>query len=564
MGPLYLFRNTESLPLPTQETETPEREMARLEHAFQTTAEQIRALAAKLEETIQGKGTEILNGHLIILEDPTFLGGCQEEVSKNGKSAEWAVNSVTEKYMKIFSDMDDPYLRERAKDISDISRRLLKNLTGRNETDPFAGVNHPCIIVADDLSPSETISLPKKYVLGFAIDHGSPVSHSALLAHALGIPAIVGLRHFSEHVKNGEMILLDGNEAQITTHPTHDEIIAFEERLRTEREAEEQRSSLRDLPGETKDGYRIPLLANVDAGTPLADIPTSGAEGIGLYRSEYLWITLNREPTEEEQLQAYTEILRSIPSTQSTVFRVLDLGGDKLTRAKEQSTKRESNPFLGNRSIRYLLHRPDVFRRQLRAILRASAFGKVKIMYPMIATIEELRASNQILESVKRELTQQHHAFDPELKRGVMIEIPSAALIADSLAKEVDFFSIGTNDLVQYTLAVDRLNETVANLYQPTHPAVLQLIHKSVLAAQKHGIPISVCGEAASDPIFAVLLIGMGVNQLSMSPALLPAIKRMLRHITFNTAQELARRALQDWCELPAGEIYKQCQNYLS
>lgn len=561
-GPAFLYRAgaNDQVPEYRIEPEQVEHEVARLTDAFALTRSQIRSLAQELKKRISGDEATIFDGHLMILDDPSFLGSCKEKIGKNLRNAEAAVKQVADTYSSIFAAMDDAYLRERAQDVGDIAKRILRNLSGRGDTHALR-VEHPCIVVADELSPSETISLPKNLILGFATDRGSTTSHASLLARALGIPAVVGLGSLSEQVKSGDLLLLDGTRGKVIVNPGREERAAFEKMIVRSRTLEESLEQVNTLPGQTRDGHSVPFLANVDDSTPLTDLYAVGAEGIGLYRTEYLWLQGDREPSEEEQTHAYTAAARALPDGQTVTIRVLDLGGDKMFKSGGVAHK-EANPFLGNRSIRFLLRNPEIFRRQLRAILRASSLGNVRIMYPMITAIDELHAANMELHACMAALRSEGVPFDESIPRGVMIEIPSAALIADALAKECDFFSIGTNDLIQYTLAVDRVNETVARLYQPTHPAVLQLIDLAVTAAHAHGLKVSVCGETAADPVMAVLFVGMGVDELSMSPNLIRLVKRSVSQISYADAKVLAD-TVRRMKGTPADKIYAFCRNQI-
>ena len=563
MGPAFLYRagSSEQVPEYRIEPEQVEHEVARLVDAFALTRTQINTLAQELKKRINGDEASIFDGHLMILDDPTLQSTCKEKIVKDLRNAEAAVKQVADTYSSIFDAMDDSYLRERAQDVGDIVKRILRNLSGVGSDASALRVEYPCIVVADELSPSEAISLPKHQILGFATDRGSTTSHASLLARALGIPAVVGLGALSAHVKSGDLLLLDGTRGKVVVNPDSEERAAFEKMMARSRTLTESLEQATMQPGRTLDVRPVPFLANVDSSTALADLHTAGAEGIGLYRTEYLWLQEDREPSEEEQTQAYTEVARALPDGQAVAIRVLDLGGDKMPKSGG-IMHREANPFLGNRSIRFLLRNPDVFHRQLRAVLRASAHGNVQILYPMVTTIDELHAANMELHTCMAELKAQGITFDESIQRGVMIEVPAAALIADALAKECEFFSIGTNDLIQYTLAVDRVNETVARLYQPTHPAVLQLIDLAVTAAHANGLRVSVCGETAADPVMAMLFIGMGVDELSMSPNLIRLVKRAISQISFADAKALAD-SVRRMMGTPADQIYAFCRNQL-
>ncbi len=560
-APVYLFRTAGSEPVPEYhiEPEQVSHESERLADAFALTRTQIRSLSSELGKHISGDEATIFEGHLMILDDPSFLSSCKDKISKLLCNAEWAVNAVAEKFAAIFAGMDDAYLKERAKDVGDISKRILRNLMGGGDTQPLR-VEQPCVVVADELTPSETITLPKHLVLGFATDRGSTTSHASVLARALGIPAVVGLGDLSEVVRTGDLLLLDGTRGKVIVNPCREERLAFDKMMARSKSIEESLEQCKFAPGTTADGHAVPFLANVDHSTPMTELYAVGAEGVGLYRTEYLWLSLDREPSEEEQAHAYMVAVRALPENQPVTIRVLDLGGDKIARGASSASHKEANPFLGNRSIRYLLRTPEVFRRQLRAILRVSAHGNVRLMYPMVSTIEELRAANLELHACMQQMKEEGVAFDEDIKIGVMIEVPAAALIADSLAKEADFFSIGTNDLIQYTLAVDRVNETVARLYQPTHPGVLQLIAMSVEAGHLHKLPVSVCGEMAADPVMAVLMLGMGVDEFSMSPNLIPLAKKIVSQVTYEDAKALAA-TVRRMTGTSADKVYAYCRN---
>lgn len=560
-GPVFLYRSTggEQIPKYRIDAQQVASEGARLTNAFALTKAQINSLAKELKKRISGDEATIFDGHLMMLEDAAFMGACLDKIKEDLCNAEVAVNAVSEQYFSIFEAMDDVYLRERAKDINDIAKKIIKNLSGRSEV-TTSHIKRPSIIVADELSPSETISLPRNMILGFATDRGSAFSHAALLSRALGIPAVAGLNSISSSVKTGDFLLLDGTRGKVVVNPDNKERSAFNKMVERSKSIEAGLEQDKTWKGMTADGHPVPFLANIDHSTPLTEFYAAGAEGVGLYRSEYLWMAYEREPTEEEQANAYTAAARAMPEGHAVTIRVFDLGGDKMT--QDIASHKEANPFLGNRSIRYLLRNREVFRRQLRAILRASAHGSVQVMYPMIATVEELRASNIELRSCMTELRGKGIPFDENIRRGVMIEVPAAALIAEVLAKNADFFSIGTNDLIQYSLAVDRVNETVARLYQPTHAGVLHLIDISIKAAHRQGLKVAVCGEVAADPYLAVLLIGMGIDELSMSPNLMPIVKKVVRGVTLEDARLLAEE-VRNMSAQPAGKSYEHCRNFV-
>ncbi len=563
IGPVFIFRKRgrEQVPDYKIAEHQVEAEIRRIESTFELTCNQIHSLSAELRRRVSGPEASIFEGHAMILEDPAVLEKCRALVKRDLCNAELAVYQVSSEYAAIFEGMEDEYLRERASDIYDIGRRLIHNLTGNHE--PLLGpAAKPCVIVADELSPSETIALPRQLILGFVTDRGSTTSHASLLSRALGIPAVVGIGNLSEIARNGETILLDGTAGRVVLNPTEEEVAEFNLTLENSRVFNASLGSLRSKPGLTRDDAGVPLIANIDSNTSLSELVAVGAEGVGLYRSEYLWMSMNREPSEEEQLDAYTRVVRALPAGQEITIRVLDLGGDKIMGGDSAAGHAEANPFLGNRSIRYLLRNPRIFKRQLRAILRTSAHGTLQILYPMISVLEELTEANAILEECKDELRREGFLFDENVRRGVMIEVPSAALIAGALAQESEFFSLGTNDLIQYTLAVDRLNETVARLYQPAHPAVLRLIDMTVVAGHERGSKIAVCGETAADPVMAVLMYGMGVDEFSMTPQSIPVVKKVFSCIDRGDALKLAED-VRNLYSRPAGEIYQYCRDRL-
>jgi len=562
-GPVYVFRKKGREQVPEYEINENQvdAEISRLDDAFALTRNQIRSLSSELSKRVSGTEASIFEGHVMILEDPMVIEKCQNKIKDEMCNAEWAVNNVASDYAAVFEGMEDKYLRERSKDIYDIGSRLIRNLLGVGDATTTL-ISKPCIIIADELSPSETISLPRHLILGFVTDRASITSHASLISRALGIPAVVGIGNLSEIASNGEFILVDGTSGKVILNPDQAAIDELNKAVEINKSFNITLEELKNQPGQTKDGVRVPLIANIDSSTAMTELYAVGAEGVGLYRTEYLWLTLKREPSEEEQVEAYTRVVRALSADKEITIRVLDLGGDKIIIDDHGVRTNEANPFLGNRSIRYLLSQPAVLKRQLRAILRASAHGKLQVLYPMITVLEELREANKIFMECMEELRQEGMPFDESVKRGVMIEVPSAALIADSLAKECDFFSLGTNDLIQYALAVDRLNETVAHLYQPAHPAVLQLIDMSIRAAHENGNKITVCGEMAADPVMAVLLLGMGVDEFSMTPNAIPIVKKAFSCLTQEDAVKLAEEVRSKNPEL-AGELYQYCKDKL-
>ncbi len=531
-------------------------EICRFEDALIETRRQLRVIQHDLEQQSAVADASIFDAHLMVLDDRAFIEETIAETRRRKLNIETAVTDVANRYANMLAGMKDEYLRERVNDIRDVARRVVRNLLGEKGS-TLAELSEKSIVVSADLAPSETAGLRREVVVGFATDLGSITSHTAVMARALRIPAIVGLHDITRRLSSGDQILIDGNKGDLIINPTEAQLQAYGKVVATRRGIERRLDHLRDLPAVTRDGHRIVLACNTEGQDELDAVRESGGEGVGLFRSEYLYLRRDRVISEEEQTEAYTGIARAL-APQSVIIRTLDLGGDKfMTGASQQ---KEANPFLGCRSIRYSLQHPEVFKAQLRAILRASAAGNVRIMYPMICKVEEIIRANELLAEARQELARDGVAFDPEIQVGAMIEIPSAALVADTLAQHVKFFSLGTNDLVQYTLAVDRINERVAYLYEPTHPAILQLIRGTVEAGHRHGLWVGVCGEMAGDPTMTPLLLGLGVDELSMAPAAVPMVKSVVRSLEFTAARELAAGALL--CSGGA-EVVERCRRLL-
>ena len=563
-GPVFVYRGDGEIPVPEYLIE-PGRvgdELLRLKRSMLETRRDLETLISILRQRTGRADVRVFECHLMILDDEALRNETEGYITNDRLNAEAAVRKTANGARRQFERMNDPYFRERVRDLDDIERRILKSLTGFASS-PHLGLKTPSIVVADDLTPSETVQLPREFVLGFATNGGSTTSHVALLARALAIPAVTGLGDITSRVKPGETVLLDGTNGAITLNPDAATVRAFNDLI--ERQLELTEDATRGAPaGTLKSGGEVLIFANIHPGVPLAGIREQGARGIGLYRSEYLWLNREMEPTEEEQFVAYRDVAKfatGLNERSSVTIRTLDIGGDKVVRG---ISSKESNPFLGNRSIRYLLSHPDVFRTQLRAILRASHYGRVRIMYPMVSCIEELREASVILADVKARLDAEGVPYDHDVPVGAMIEVPSAALIADELARHVDFFSIGTNDLVQYTMAADRGNESVAYLYQPTHPAVLRLMRMTIDAAKRAGIRVGVCGESASDPIVGVLWAAMGVDILSMSPTYIPLISKILARLTREDLEAYAHVPDSVQSGSTGQEIFEACHAWLA
>ncbi|MCI0748564.1 MAG: phosphoenolpyruvate--protein phosphotransferase [Verrucomicrobia subdivision 3 bacterium] len=519
-------------------------EVGRLEQAIIDTRHEILEVQRKVSEGLGAQDAGIFDAHLLVLEDPTLIEEVSRMIFEEKVTAEYAFKKVADKYAQTLSAIDDEYLRERASDMRDVTERILNHLTGQAPRVDLSHLEQPCIIISHDLTPSCTALLDKKHVLGFGTDVGSQTSHTAIMARSMRIPAVVGLENASVAMKSGDYALLDGFNGLIIINPTDQTLFEYGQLVRKHVTLEEKLREVHDKPAVTLDGARIVLSANVEQAADAEAVLASGAEGVGLFRTEYLFINRDTLPGEEEQYEAYRQVAAALKPN-PVIIRTLDLGGDKFLSQLQVPT--EMNPFLGWRAIRFCLQQKDIFRVQLRAILRASTETNIKMMYPMISCLDELLQANNLLEEYKRELDGEGIPFNRNIDVGAMIEIPSAALAADVLARRVRFFSIGTNDLIQYSLAVDRLNERIAHLYEPTHPAILRLIKMTADAAHKAGIWVGVCGEMAGDPIMTPLLLGLGMDELSAAPPHIPSIKHLIRRMKITEAQELAEFALQ--CE---------------
>jgi len=529
-------------------------EVGRFEKALVQTRQQILEIQGKVLETLSAKEADIFEAHLLMLEDRVLVEEVIRMIRDQKVNADFAFHTVAERYVTALVGANDEYLRERANDMRDLAARVLDNLLEVEDKFDLRHLAEPCILVSHDLSPSTTAQLDKKFVLGFATDIGGQTSHTAIMARSLGIPAVVGLQTVSQELDSGDYALLDGYNGTVIVNPTDQTLFEYGQLAKIKASLEEKLHEIQQQPAVTLDGKFIHLSANIEDQNDIESVLAHGAEGVGLFRTEYLFINHESLPTEEEQYQSYRKVATALKPN-PVIIRTLDLGGDKF--ASHLQLAKEVNPFLGWRAIRFCLAQPELFRAQLRAILRASAEGNVKMMYPMISGLEELNQANALLEKCRAELRTEGLPFDERMEVGAMIEIPSAALIADVLAPRVKFFSIGSNDLIQYTLAADRTNEKVSHLYEPTHPAIIRLIKTTVDAAHRHGIWVGVCGEVAGDPVLAPLLIGLGVDELSAAPTVVAQVKYIVRRLKLSEAQALAEFALQ--CESPA-EIHARCQ----
>ena len=529
-------------------------EVGRFEKALVQTRQQILEIQDKVLKTLSAKEADIFEAHLLMLEDQVLVDEVIRMIRDQKVNADFAFHTVAERYVTALVAANDEYLRERANDMRDLLSRVLDNLLEVRDEFDLRHLAEPCILVSHDLSPSTTAQLDKKFVLGFATDIGGQTSHTAIMARSLGIPAAVGLQTVSQELESGDYALLDGYNGTIIVNPTDQTLFEYGQLAKIKASLEEKLREIRQQPAVTLDGKFIHLSANIEDQQDVEAVLTHGAEGVGLFRTEYLFISRESLPTEEEQYQSYRKVAAALKPN-PVIIRTLDLGGDKF--ASHLQLAQEVNPFLGWRAIRFCLAQPELFRAQLRAILRASAEGNVKMMYPMISGLDELSRANALVDQCRAELRAEGLPFDEKMEIGAMIEIPSAALIADALASRVKFFSIGSNDLIQYTLAADRTNEKVSHLYEPTHPAIIRLIKMTVEAAHQHGIWVGVCGEIAGDPVLAPLLIGLGVDELSAAPPVVAQVKYIVRRLRLTEAQALAEFALH--CESPV-EIHARCR----
>ena len=552
LGPAFLLAAEDETVVEREITaaEVP-RELQRFAEALAATREQIRDVQQRVRETLGAESATIFEAHLLVLEDRGFLDEVARSVQATRRNIEAVVRDVATRYAQTLENLGDDYLRERAVDLRDIGRRMMRNLTGHSGR-TLASLTEPSVLVARDLTPSETAGLNKNKVLAFVTDLGSPTSHTAIMARALGIPAIVGMHDVSVRLNAGDPVLVDGYQGLLYLRPTRPRRVRYERRTLARRTIQSRLAVLRDQPAMTQDGYSLILSGNIGLPGDVDAVLANGATGIGLFRTEYLY--LNKLPTEEEQAAAYAEVARRVAPA-AAIIRTMDIGGDKFL--SHLKMPQQVNPFMGWRAIRFCLAQPEIFKTQLRAILRASVHRNIKIMYPMVSNVKEVVAANLLLAEAQAELAQHGVPFDPDIEVGVMIEVPSAALTADLIAPHIKFFSLGTNDLVQYTLAVDRVNELVAGLYEPTNPAIIKLIKHTVDVGHEHGLWIGLCGEMGGNPLLAPLLIGLGVDEFSVNPPAVPLVKDAIRSVRFAQAEELAQAALRSGS---AGEIMDACR----
>ena len=570
IGPAFIYRGDGAISVPEYIVENgrEEDEILRFRKALTDTKRDLESLIQVMEERSSGEEVRIFESHRMLLEDELLIKETERHILESRINAEAAVRRTMASARAMFERMNDSYFRERVRDFDDVLRRLLKHLLGF-ASNPHLELKSPSIVIADDLTPSETIQLPRKYVLGFATNGGSTTSHVALLARAMGIPAVTGLGNVTSLVSAGETVLLDGTGGSVTISPNAAAIRDFRDLIERQKEISEE-AVFGSPAGTLKDGKRIMLYANLHPGAPFDGVRELGACGVGLYRSEYLWLNEQEEPSEDRQYEVYRQVAefsKTLSEDGSATIRVLDIGGDKLVQGISNLSelhRQESNPFLGNRSIRYLLTHRKMMMVQLRAILRASAGGGVKMLYPMVSCVDELREAACVLAAAKRSLDKDALPYDRNMPVGAMIEVPAAAINAAAIAKYVDFFSIGTNDLIQYTMAADRGNDAVAHLYQPLNPAVVSLMRTVIAAAKSKGIPVSVCGESASDPIVGIVWAAMGVNQLSMSATYIPVMSKLLSRLTRADLDECLSAVESMLGDNSAFEIYERARAWIT
>ncbi len=517
-----------------------QREILKFKKALDETKKELSKTREKVAKRIDPDHAKIFDAQISIMEDDFINDKVIERIKQTRNNAEFVYRGVVDSTIQTLSSSADEYLKERILDINAVSNRLIYNLLGIKHL-TLESIDSPVILIARSLSPADVVHMKKESILGFATDAGGGTSHVALLAKSMEIPAVVGLKNFFDQVQSDQSVILDGTRGELLICPDEDTLKEFEKRRKFIIKKTAELSELRLLPAETQDQRRIELSANIELPQDTAPALEYGAEGIGLFRTEYLYLAQSDLPTEEEQYQAYKKVADEI-YPKSVILRTFDLGGDKFD--GQTGSLYETNPFLGWRAIRACLDLPQIFKIQLRAMLKASTEKNIKIMFPMISETEELKKAKAVLEEAKEELRKKKTPFDEKVEVGIMVEIPSAALSADALAKESDFFSIGTNDLIQYTLAVDRGNERIAHLYQGFHPGVLKLIKQTIDAGHRNGIWVGLCGEMGADPLATILLVGMGVDELSTSAMAIPEIKKIIRSITFQEAQKLAEQVL--------------------
>jgi phosphotransferase system enzyme I (PtsI) len=540
-------------------------EVRRLREAVQEARAQLKEIRVRLAEELGYEHSFILDAHLLMLEDARLIEELEHDIRSRRVNAEWAVRSVTDRAIQAYKQINDPYLRERTSDLEDVMTRLLTILSGRDQFD-LSKLDQDVIIVAKNIWPSTVAELDFKHVLGFATNSGGLTSHSAIIARSLGIPAVVGLHDITRLAKTGNSIIIDGSEGYVILRPTKSVLAEYRAKRRREASRRPRPAEESSKVAETADGVRMTLRANIELATEIESLRLFGAEGVGLYRSEFLFLTrLPDLPGEDEQYEVYRKLAEATGDAGANI-RIFDLGGDKLTL---EGFEAEQNPALGLRAIRLSLKAEHVFRTQIRAILRANLHGHLRVVLPLISTITELREVKRIIADVKQDMAEARIEHNAGLPIGVMIEVPAAALMADVFARETDFLSVGTNDLIQYILAVDRANENVAHLYQPLHPAILRTIAYLVKVAETQQVPLELCGEMAADPLQAIALVGLGIRTLSLVPGSIPLVKNAIRSVELERVRSLMKDAMKltttrEVEELLASELPRQAPRFFA
>jgi len=534
--------STEDIPISVEKIpgDQVEEEIKRFEKALEETEAELQKLRKRLEHDMGEDHAKILDSHSMILADEVARDETVKWIKEKKVNAAYAFSTVIDRVLTTFDSIEDEYLKERGEDIRDVKRRVVRNLMGQKAED-VAHLRRKAIVVAKNLTPSDTATLNKKYVLAFVTDMGGRTSHAAIIARSQGLPAVVGIEGFCHKVKPHDRLIVDGITGHVDLHPTPETVRIYKEAQGRLLEMEKELLTLRDYPAVTLDGHTIELSGNVEIPGEVEEIISHGAKGIGLFRTEYFFITRKKLPSEEEQYRFYSDVVKRV-SPDPVIVRTLDVGGDKI--AQWAADTQEENPYMGWRGIRFTLSRKDIFRTQLRAVYRAAAHGNVRIMFPMITVMDEVRTAKGICEEVKADLRAERYQIGDNVEIGIMVETPSAVAIADKLAREVDFFSIGTNDLIQYTLAVDRGNSRISYLYNSLHPSILRLLRDTVIAGHKNGIWVGICGEMPGDVYGALVLIGLGLDEFSASSYLIPEIKKIIRSVTYDETRLLVRKAL--------------------
>ena len=557
-GQIFVYLQSE-VEIPSYQVDPDKRidEIARFDQALLVTRQQISKIQNEVEKNLGKNEALIFDAHLLVLEDQALISETIREFETSGRNIEICFDNVSRKYIASFSEIDDEYLRERAGDIRDVAQRVLQNLLGQAETSISRLVERR-IVVANDLSPSDSAGIDRGSGLAIVTDSGSRTSHAVIVARSMQIPAVVGVRDLTRRVRTGDWALVDGYDGLVILNPSEQTLFRYGKIQSQKKSFESRLLAANRQKAVTLDGVSVTLMANIEKVEEIEQVKQFFAEGVGLFRTEYLFLNASRIPNEQEQFLAYKAVVEGVAPS-PVIIRTLDLGGDKPMTSDPDLFPKEDNPFMGYRAIRFCLDNQQLFKDQLRAVLLASHLGKVKLMYPMISGADEMARANQMLEECKTELRSRGQAFDEALEVGAMIEIPSAAATIDLLEKQSDFFSVGTNDLIQYMLAIDRGNDRIAHLYEPAHPAVLRTLKRIVEDAHRLDVPVGVCGEMAGDPIYAPLLLGLGVDSLSMAPPSIPAVKFLVRAMTMADARTLAAAAL---AMTNAKDIYAMCQQF--